>query len=83
MRCAPVLPWSIRWATTTSSARTPAYRPMAIGIGLNTGSLMLGTIGESHRMDGTVISDAVNLAARDRKPDQDLWCLHPDLAEHL
>ncbi len=38
--------------------------PMAIGIGLNTGSLMLGTIGESHRMDGTVISDAVNLAAR-------------------
>jgi class 3 adenylate cyclase len=38
--------------------------PMAIGIGLNTGPLMLGTIGESHRMDGTVISDAVNLAAR-------------------
>ena len=38
--------------------------PMVIGIGLNTGSLMLGTIGEQHRMDGTVISDAVNLAAR-------------------
>lgn len=34
------------------------------GIGLNTGSLMMGTIGELHRMDGTVISDAVNLAAR-------------------
>jgi class 3 adenylate cyclase len=38
--------------------------PVAIGIGLNTGSLMMGTIGELHRMDGTVISDAVNLAAR-------------------
>lgn len=38
--------------------------PIRIGIGLNSGSLMLGTIGETDRMDGTVISDAVNLAAR-------------------
>jgi class 3 adenylate cyclase len=38
--------------------------PIAIGVGLNTGSLMLGTIGEKHRMDGTVISDAVNLGSR-------------------
>jgi len=38
--------------------------PVAIGTGLNTGSLMMGTIGEQHRMDGTVISDAVNLASR-------------------
>jgi class 3 adenylate cyclase len=34
------------------------------GIGLHTGLLMLGIIGGEGRMDGTVISDAVNLAAR-------------------
>lgn len=34
------------------------------GIGLNYGPLVLGTVGEEHRMDTTVIADAVNLSSR-------------------
>ncbi len=40
------------------------YNPINIGIGLHSGKLMLGTIGEAERMDATVISDAVNTASR-------------------
>lgn len=46
------------------SREVRGYRPLTIGIGLNTGLLMLGTVGGRNRMDGTVISDAVNLASR-------------------
>ncbi|WP_017303304.1 adenylate/guanylate cyclase domain-containing protein [Spirulina subsalsa] len=38
--------------------------PISIGIGINTGHLMLGTVGGNRHMDGTVVSDTVNLASR-------------------
>jgi class 3 adenylate cyclase/HAMP domain-containing protein len=40
------------------------YPPISIGIGVNTGRVMLGTVGEHERMDGSVIADAVNLCSR-------------------
>jgi hemerythrin len=40
------------------------YQNISIGIGLNTGLAMIGTVGGYNRMDGTVISDAVNLCSR-------------------
>ena len=40
------------------------YELIQIGVGVNTGMMMLGTLGEADRMEGSVISDAVNLAAR-------------------
>jgi adenylate cyclase len=40
------------------------YAPIQIGFGLNTGMAMIGTVGGISRMEGTVIGDAVNMAAR-------------------
>ncbi len=46
---------------TRQRPERPAFK---IGIGINTGMLMLGTVGGEERMEGTVIADAVNLTAR-------------------
>jgi len=42
----------------------PKNSQVRIGIGIHTGTLTLGTVGEERRMEGTVISDVVNAAAR-------------------
>ncbi|MEM9935548.1 MAG: adenylate/guanylate cyclase domain-containing protein, partial [Bacteroidota bacterium] len=38
--------------------------PVHVGIGLHTGPLMMGIIGDSMRMDAAVVSDTVNTASR-------------------
>jgi predicted ATPase/class 3 adenylate cyclase len=38
--------------------------PLAVGIGLHTGPLMLGVIGDQDRLEASLISDTVNTAAR-------------------
>lgn len=51
--------------------RQPA---LAIGVGLHTGDLMLGTIGGRNRMETTVIADAVNAASRMESATKTFGC---------
>jgi len=54
----------VRLTAYNQGRKRAGYRPIQIGIGINTGNLILGTLGEQNRMEGTVISDAVNAASR-------------------
>jgi adenylate cyclase len=42
----------------------PDLPPLKVGMGIHTGLLMLGILGEQERLEGTVIADSVNLASR-------------------
>ena len=47
-----------------NAARPDAPMPLAIGVGVHRGSVILGTVGGADRMEVTAIGDAVNVAAR-------------------
>lgn len=44
--------------------QSQGYQPIDTGIGIHSGEVRLGTIGENERWEGTVIGDTVNLASR-------------------
>ncbi|ASS75516.1 hypothetical protein CIG75_11335 [Tumebacillus algifaecis] len=53
-----------RLSLFNAARRRAGQQEIGLGIGINSGLLMLGTLGGDNRMDSTVISDAVNLASR-------------------
>jgi predicted ATPase/class 3 adenylate cyclase len=58
LECAVQMSWRLKQYNSSTG------KSIKVGIGINHGSCMLGTVGGTNRMEGTVISDTVNLAAR-------------------
>ncbi|MEO5672606.1 MAG: adenylate/guanylate cyclase domain-containing protein [Ramlibacter sp.] len=55
---------AIRERVVAFNESNPEKPPIAVGMGLNSGTAMAGCIGTDRRMEYTVLGDAVNIAAR-------------------
>ena len=62
LRCAIAM--QARQQELNDEAEGEGFEPLGMGIGINTGTVMAGTIGGEGRLQYTVIGDAVNVAAR-------------------
>ena len=51
-------------ALYSAELEAAGQEPFSIGVGVHWGKMVLGTIGEARRIEGTVISDAVNTGSR-------------------
>jgi adenylate cyclase len=62
VRCAVAM--QARQAQLNDEAMAQGLRPLHVGIGVNTGVVIAGTVGGGGRLEYTVLGDAVNIAQR-------------------
>jgi class 3 adenylate cyclase/ActR/RegA family two-component response regulator len=64
IRCALAMQARQAVLNLEAEAGTDSRAPIGIGIGINTGRVVAGTVGGGGRLEYTVVGDAVNVAAR-------------------